>query len=177
MQLLNLNTKIATASQWLWNAALTANPIGLVVGAIGILVGTLVYLYKTNDTARYQMLQAWGSIKVGVMKAIDGILWGLQKLTSFIPGMSDKIQQYRDSLSNIIDDEKVTQSVRKSERVLADYASAREREIARNNEAAESYSSVTDEIDQNTEALSGIGGGSGGSTKAIKRKYRSYVIC
>ena len=30
-------TKIATAAQWLWNAALTANPIGLVVVAVGAL--------------------------------------------------------------------------------------------------------------------------------------------
>tara|TARA_R110000796_G_scaffold74629_8_gene167824 strand:- start:3452 stop:5062 length:1611 start_codon:yes stop_codon:yes gene_type:complete len=37
-------TKIATAAQYLYNAALTANPIGLVIVAIGALIGFIIYL-------------------------------------------------------------------------------------------------------------------------------------
>ncbi len=168
-QLVTSNVKLATAAQWLWNAALNANPIGIVIGLVSALAGTLVYLYKTNDTARYQMLQAWGSIKVGVMSVIDTILRKLQELTSFIPGINEKIQQYRDSLSKIIDDEKAVQSMRRAEKAMSDYADARQREIERNNEAAGSYAAVTNKIDENTVALGGAGGkGSGGNTKAIK---------
>lgn len=39
-------TKIATAAQWLWNAALSANPIGLIILAIAGLVAGLVLAYK-----------------------------------------------------------------------------------------------------------------------------------
>ncbi|MGE0138662.1 MAG: phage tail length tape measure family protein [Ilumatobacteraceae bacterium] len=39
-------TGVATAGQWLLNAALSANPIGLVVIAIGLLVGALVVAYE-----------------------------------------------------------------------------------------------------------------------------------
>jgi TP901 family phage tail tape measure protein len=42
-------TKAATAVQWLMNAALTANPIGLVIAAIGLLVGA-IYLIATKTT-------------------------------------------------------------------------------------------------------------------------------
>lgn len=37
-------TKAATAVQWLWNAALSANPIGIIVVAIGALVAGIIYL-------------------------------------------------------------------------------------------------------------------------------------
>jgi len=40
---------ILTAAQWLWNTAMTANPIGTVVTAIGILVGAGVALWKNWD--------------------------------------------------------------------------------------------------------------------------------
>jgi len=40
---------IITAAQWLWNAAMTANPIGTVVTAIGLLIGAGVLLWKNWD--------------------------------------------------------------------------------------------------------------------------------
>ena len=44
--------KVWAAGQWLVNAALTANPIGLVVVAIGLLVAALVIAYKKSETFR-----------------------------------------------------------------------------------------------------------------------------
>lgn len=170
-QLLNLNTKVLTASTWLYNAALNANPMGLLVGAIAILVASLVRLYQTNDTARYYMLQAWGGIKIGVMSAIDGILAALQKLTSFVPGVAEKIQQYRDSLSNMIDDEQITKSVRKAEKSMTHIGDLRMQEYAQNKnlnkEVAGSYDDLSNAVDANTKALGGSGKGSG-NTGAIK---------
>lgn len=37
-------TKAATSVQWLWNAALSANPIGIIIVAIGALVAGIIYL-------------------------------------------------------------------------------------------------------------------------------------
>lgn len=45
-------TGVATAAQWLWNAALTANPIGLIVVAIAALVAGIVYFFTQTETGR-----------------------------------------------------------------------------------------------------------------------------
>lgn len=43
--------KAVTAAQWLWNAAMTANPIGLIVAGIAALVAGIVLLIKYMDKA------------------------------------------------------------------------------------------------------------------------------
>jgi len=43
---------LVTAAQWLWNAALSANPIGLVIIAIAALGAALVIAYKKSATFR-----------------------------------------------------------------------------------------------------------------------------
>lgn len=45
-------TKVATAAQWLWNAALMANPIGLLIAAILLIVAGLAILYFKVDWVR-----------------------------------------------------------------------------------------------------------------------------
>jgi hypothetical protein len=55
-------TGVATAAQWLWNIALTANPIGLIILAIVALVGVIV-LIATKTTWFQDLWQAvWGAI-------------------------------------------------------------------------------------------------------------------
>jgi tape measure domain-containing protein len=55
--------KIWTAYQWLLNVALVANPIGLVIMAIGALVGAFVYAWNTSEKFRGFMTALWESIK------------------------------------------------------------------------------------------------------------------
>lgn len=45
-------TGVATAAQWAWNAALTANPIGIVIVAIAALVGALVWFFTQTEAGR-----------------------------------------------------------------------------------------------------------------------------
>lgn len=153
--------QIAAAKTAIFKAVLTANPIGIVVSAIGLLVAGLVTLYKTNDTARYYMQQAWSSVKIGVLSAIDSILGALQSLVQFVPGLADKISSYRDQLSNMVDSEKVTRSVRDANRAYARYADFRKidaQSIAKTDEDANRRSSAalnqtTAAIDFNTDAV------------------------
>ncbi|WP_187260736.1 phage tail tape measure protein [Pontibacter beigongshangensis] len=56
-------TKGAAAAQWLLNAAMTANPIGLVVAGVAALVGGLVLLYKNSEKARAVMMGLWQVLK------------------------------------------------------------------------------------------------------------------
>ena len=64
---------IATAAQWAWNAAMSANPIGLIVIAITAVIGAVVLLYKKV-----------GWFRAGVDAAVDGVVaafnWVLDKV-------------------------------------------------------------------------------------------------
>jgi len=65
-------TGVWTAAQWLLNAALSANPIALVVIAIAALVGGLILAYKKSDTFR--------AIVDGALHAVGDAaswLWGI----------------------------------------------------------------------------------------------------
>lgn len=63
----NLITKLATAHQLVWNAALTANPIGLIIVGVGALIA-----------AGYQLYKNWDAVSAGIIKGLnwlkDGIL-------------------------------------------------------------------------------------------------------
>jgi hypothetical protein len=77
-------TRVWTAAQWLLNAALDANPIELVIVAIGALVAGIVYAYekiaafRAGVWATWAVLKEFGSIVadvfLGVGKAIMGVL-------------------------------------------------------------------------------------------------------
>jgi phage-related protein len=59
--------KVATAAwtavQWLLNAAMTANPIGIVIVAIAALVAAIVLLWNKSETFRTIVLAVWAAIK------------------------------------------------------------------------------------------------------------------
>lgn len=66
-------TKVATAVQWLFNAAMTANPIGLIVIAVVALIAAFVLLYTKVDWFREL-----------VDKAVDAILAAFQWLWDWV---------------------------------------------------------------------------------------------
>jgi phage-related protein len=63
--------KAATVAQWLFNAALDANPIGLVVLAIAAFIGALVLLYQHNSAFRALVQKVWGAIKGAVSGFVE----------------------------------------------------------------------------------------------------------
>lgn len=58
-----VGTKIAAAAQWLFNAALSANPIGLIIVAVGALIAMGVLLAKNWDTIVEAISDAVSRIK------------------------------------------------------------------------------------------------------------------
>ncbi len=63
MILMKAITKGYTAVQWLLNAAMSANPIGLLVGAIIGLIAVGVLLWKNWDKVKEKTIAIWNSIK------------------------------------------------------------------------------------------------------------------
>jgi TP901 family phage tail tape measure protein len=67
-------SKAVAAGQWLVNAAMSANPIGLVIVAITALIAIFVVLWKKNETFRRIVTATWNSIKAAAIK-----VWGWLK--------------------------------------------------------------------------------------------------
>jgi hypothetical protein len=71
-------TKAWTAGQWLLNAAMTANPIGLVVLAIVALIAIIVIAWKRSATFRAIVTGAFRAVQVAasaVGRFFTGTLW------------------------------------------------------------------------------------------------------
>lgn len=65
--------KAAAAAQGIWNAVMTANPIGLIVTTIGLLVAAIVLLIQNWDTVKEAAVKCWDAIKNAVSSAWEGI--------------------------------------------------------------------------------------------------------
>tara|TARA_R110002020_G_scaffold2793_8_gene13106 strand:+ start:117 stop:2777 length:2661 start_codon:yes stop_codon:yes gene_type:complete len=75
--------KAVTAAQWLWNAALTANPIGVIIMAIAGLAGAFYWLLtSTSDTARL-IKNAFIFMANGIIASINYIIKGINMINPF----------------------------------------------------------------------------------------------
>lgn len=116
-------TKLITVAQWAWNVALTANPIGIVVVAIGALVAGIVTAWQRSEKFRAVIMGLWGAIKqVGinikenflsipdlVIKAFKAIPTAIKEIFSGVGSLFDAIfsgdfDKIPDILKNIVTD-------------------------------------------------------------------------
>ena len=96
MQLAALAGKVWSAVQWLLNAALTANPIGIAVVAIAALVAAFIIAYKKSQTFRDVVLGAWTAIKTASVTVFNWLVaffkrWGPLVLAAFTGGLGPAI--------------------------------------------------------------------------------------
>ena len=66
-------TQIATGIQWLFNAAMTANPIGLIIVGIGALIAAIVLAWNKFDWFRNGVIAIFNSVKNAVTGSLDVI--------------------------------------------------------------------------------------------------------
>jgi len=100
-------SKVAAAGQWLWNAAMTANPIGLVIAAIALLVGGVILAYQKSETFRGIVDGLWGALKVAgawirdslwpiiqnvLVTGIDNAKRNFDNIKASVGGFVDKIK-------------------------------------------------------------------------------------
>lgn len=74
----------AAVAQWALNAAMNANPIGLVIAAITALVAGFVLLWNNCEDFRNFFINMWKEIQKSVKSVINGILSGIE---SFVNGI------------------------------------------------------------------------------------------
>lgn len=73
---------VLTAAQWLLNIAMDANPIGVIILALGALV-TLATLVATNwNTVTRVVMQSTGGIAVAIMNLAVGMAQGVQNMVN-----------------------------------------------------------------------------------------------
>lgn len=65
----NTWTRLVTAAQLVWNTAMSANPIGLIVLGIGLLIGALIYMAGGWDEAKKKLQVFWQGM-VALWKAL-----------------------------------------------------------------------------------------------------------
>jgi methyl-accepting chemotaxis protein len=116
-------TNIATAAQWAWNAALAANPIGLVIVAIGAMTAALALFLKTLGQRPKTQLEEYAILLEKEKKELDA-------LTAAGKGAgeeADKLRQKIELLNGILErHSKATEESAVSESNLT--ASLKERE-------------------------------------------------
>lgn len=73
-------TKIATAAQWLWNLAMDANPLTLIVLAIVAVVAGVVLMYNKFSWFR-DFVKGFGAVFVAVFDGVKGAIgWVVDKI-------------------------------------------------------------------------------------------------
>lgn len=77
-------TQAVTVAQWALNAALTANPIGLVVVGVAALIGAGIALYKNWDKISKFFITTWENIKSAVSS-------GFEYISGILPKIMEKI--------------------------------------------------------------------------------------
>lgn len=86
-----LASKAWAAAQWLLNAAMTANPIGLVIAGIVLLVGAIVYAWKNSETFRRVVTAAWNAVW-GAIKAAAA--WIAKAVPAAFKAVLDFVMKY-----------------------------------------------------------------------------------
>lgn len=107
-----------TAATWLFNAALAANPIGLVIVGIALLAVGLIALWKKSQTFRTIVTASFNAMKSVAITVIDvtwrvisgfflDLLQGAAKAFGWVPGLGPKLKaaakwfgEFRDSVNN-----------------------------------------------------------------------------
>jgi hypothetical protein len=96
-------TQLATAAQWLFNVALSANPIGLVVLGIAALIAGLVLAYNKSEIFRNAVNVLFENLKVYVSFLINTFVVAWDAVIAVINKAKDAWKSFLDFGTSFID--------------------------------------------------------------------------
>lgn len=141
-----------------FNVVLAANPIGLIITLIGLLVVAGIALYRNWDTVKEKMLEVWDGIVyaaqqgVGYVKKLafrlaHAVLGAVSSMAKFIPGLSEKIDGLRLKLRQLCVEEDAEMKIRRRARAETVAKIKAEKELAdavdKAKEKTEKYNTTT----------------------------------
>jgi hypothetical protein len=115
-----IGTKIVTAAQWLWNAAIAANPIGAIVAAVAALTAGIYLLVKSQESAieEEKKLIAEREAEINQLKRLKDSLENFQTFETNLAKARGKTlaetreledRQYRERVDNLRNLQRETQ--------------------------------------------------------------------
>lgn len=81
-----------TLATWLLNAAMYANPVGLVIALIVALVAALIYAWNNFEGFRTTLISIWEVLKVGLSPLIDYMIWAFNLWKTVVLALWDVFQ-------------------------------------------------------------------------------------
>jgi phage-related protein len=82
-----VGAKLAAAAQWLWDTAMDANPIGIIIVIIGLLVVAVIYAYTHFQTFRDIVSDVWNAIKTATSATWSFLVSIFQTSLAFIENL------------------------------------------------------------------------------------------
>ncbi|NLI59602.1 MAG: phage tail tape measure protein, partial [Clostridium sp.] len=159
----------ALGSALLW---LRTNPIGLVITGIGLLVAAGTAVYNNWDTVKNKGLQAWSSLKVGVLNAIAAIAAAYEKLYGWVPVLGDQIRSVHAKIRASLEEESLIIEERaekaKRDRISQGFAEA----SARVKQATQDMQLNLDDTVPSFEGLGAAATGAGGKVGGAGSKMK-----
>nr|DAL10782.1 MAG TPA_asm: tail tape measure protein [Caudoviricetes sp.] len=94
----------ATIAQWLFNAALNANPIVFIVTLVAGLVVALITLWNTNDGFREAVTSAWSSVKEAFSNLAESIGEKVESIKNFFGNLKDAASEKFSAMKEVVSD-------------------------------------------------------------------------
>lgn len=91
-----------TVAQWAWNAAMSANPIAIVIIGITALIAIGIALYKNWDTVKARATALWNSLMNFLKPAIDVVKGAFDSLMGGINAVIGGFNKVKDSIGGAI---------------------------------------------------------------------------
>jgi hypothetical protein len=90
-----------TGAQWALNAALTANPIGLVIVGVAALAAGFVFAYKKSETFRSGVNAVWGALQKFAVFTLGGLVSAFNSVSAAAGRAVAMVQSLVSWISNL----------------------------------------------------------------------------
>lgn len=90
---------VVVIAQWAWNVAMTANPIGLIIVGIGLLVAAIVWVVTHWDLVKAKVLGVLTAVGYAIFGFVDGVkTWFTNAVTNAVEAFTS----FPDKVGNIL---------------------------------------------------------------------------